>query len=326
MNILITAASRRVSLTRLFRKALRPYGGKVIAVDYETHSPALFFADKHYVVPLVHDPGYISLVQDICIKENVSLIIPTIDQELQAWAKNKSKFGEKGIHVSISDEVTIRTFTDKLNTYQALSKENIPFPYTFIPNAGQKPDHFPLFVKPRKGRGSVGAFPVRNEKEFVFFTGYVKDPVMQTYLDGKEFTVDAFFDRNGNLIRCIPRQRLVIRSGVSDRGVTFSNLRLTELVSRIGKAFKFEGAINIQGKMVDESNISFFEINPRFSGGIQLSAASDISFAHLLVKEMQGETLIPSLFEYQVGMMMTSYEDSLFIDASNRLINPPAVL
>ena len=322
MNILITAASRRVFLTRLFREALRPVGGKVIAVDYESHSPALFFADKRYKVPLVSDPNYISLVREICVKENVKLVIPTIDPELILWAKAKEEMKKSGIQVSISNEETIGTFTDKLNTYRAFKKENIPFPHTFIPNAGRKPETYPLFVKPRKGRGSVGAFAVRNEKEFLFFSEYVKDPVMQTYLDGKEFTVDAFFDRDGQLIRCVPRWRLVIRSGVSDRGITFSNPALTELIQKIGRAFRFEGAINVQGKIFGEQ-ISFFEINPRFSGGIQLSAVSGISFSQLLVQEMQGEKLFPSLSDYRVGMLMSSYEDSLFINETNRLLNPP---
>lgn len=322
MNVLITAASRRVSLVRLFRDAIRPTGGKVIAVDYESYSPALFFADIHYKVPLVKDPSYLLCIQDICTKENISLLIPTIDQELSIWAKSKTDFEKNGVRVSISKPETIQIFTDKLNTYNAFLKETIPFPHSFLPHKNQIPEHFPLFVKPRNGRGSVGAFPVRNKKEFLFFIDYIKDPLMQTYLEGKEFTVDALFDRHGTLVRCIPRYRLVIRSGVSDRGVTFKNHALTDLVEKIGDRFQFCGAINIQGKILNDS-ITFFEINPRFSGGIQLSAASGTSFAELLVKETMGNHLIPSLFEYLPGMLMTSFEDSLFIDSRNHLINPP---
>jgi len=322
MNVLITAASRRVSLIRLFREAVQPFGGRIIAVDYETYSPALFFSDQWYQVPLVKDPSYLLRIQDICNKENITLIIPTIDQELSIWAHAQNEFKKKHISVSISATNTIRTLTDKWLTYQALVHEDIPFPHSFLPDKNIIPDHFPLFIKPRKGRGSIGAFPVRNQKEYLFFTDYIKDPVVQTYLEGKEFTVDALFDHMGKLIRCIPRYRLVIRSGVSDRGKTFINTRLTELIERIGNTFSFRGAINIQGKIYNDS-ISFFEINPRFSGGIQLSAAAGTSFAKLLVNEEMGVPMTPSLLDYQAGMLMTSYEDSLFIDTDNKLINPP---
>lgn len=320
MNVLITAISRRVALTRLFKQALIPTKGKLIAVDYETYSPALFFADSHHQVPLVNDKFYLSKIHDICRKEKVNLIVPTIDQELKIWAESQGEFEKDGIKVSISPLETIHTFTDKWHTYHALSKSNIPYPHTFLPDKDFIPDTFPLFIKPRNGRGSVGAFPVKNMKEYLFFTDYVKNPILQTYLDGKEFTVDAFFSNAGKLIYCIPRYRLVIRSGVSDRGQTFINQELTSLIEKIANSFKFRGAINIQGKIKD-GIITFFEINPRFSGGIQLSAAAGPNFAALMIQEMLGEILTPQLFNYHPNLMMTSYEDSLFISPESMKVS-----
>ncbi len=322
MNVLITAASRRVALVKLFKQAIRPLGGKVIAVDNEKYSPALFFADRVFKVPLVKDANYLKCIAAICRSEKISLVIPTIDPELGFWAQAKEEFSRDGVSVSVSDPDTIRIFTDKWNTFQALSKTNIPFPHSFFPGKDVLPTHFPLFVKPRDGRGSVGAYPIRNLKEYLFFSEYVKKPLMQTYLEGKEFTVDALFDRCGHLILCIPRYRLVIRSGVSDRGITFVNRKLTELILEIGRSFRFQGAINVQGK-INNDVVTFFEINPRFSGGIQLSAASGVNFAELLVRESLGETLTPRLYDYQEGLLMTSYEDSLFVDKSNRLVSSP---
>ena len=322
MNVLITAASRRVALVRLFKEAVAPCGGKVIAVDYETHSPALFFADKWFKAPLVKDPDYLSVIKRISIDENVSLIIPTIDPELSLWAENRDLFENDGIHVSISDPKTIDVLTDKWKTYQEFIQKELPFPHSFLPDKSFLPSEFPLFIKPRRGRGSVGAFPVRNKREYLFFVDYVKEPLLQTYLEGKEFTVDALFDRRGTLVRCVPRFRMVIRSGVSDRVKTFRDQNLTNLVTKIGQTFSFQGAINIQGK-IHQDSITFFEINPRFSGGIQLSAAAGTSFAQLLVLEAQGKTLQPDLLDYTPGMIMTSYEDSLFLDSTDRLINPP---
>ena len=84
---------------------------------------------------------------------------------------------------------------------------------------------FPLFVKPRGGRGSVGAYRVNDRRELEFFLSYVTDPIVQEYLDGPEFTLDVLCDFDGQPISVVPRERVVIRSGVIDRGRTKQDRR-----------------------------------------------------------------------------------------------------
>lgn len=298
--------------------ALQETGGKVITVDYDIYSSALFFSDKHYKVPLVNDPEYLQKIECIANKENIKLIIPTIDQELLLWAENKNSFEEKGIHVSISPPGTISTCGDKWETYQFFKTHNFPFPVTYLPEMLTYNMNYPLFIKPRAGRGSVKAFQVKNKKELDFFLDYVPDPLVQDYLHGKEFTVDAFYSRDHRLISLVPRYRLVIRSGVSDRGRTFKHPELTKLAIEIGTKMKFSGAINLQGK-ISKDEVIFFEINPRFSGGIQLSAAAGEDFADFIIRELGGECLTPRLNKFRDHLTMTSYEDSLFLDSRRNI-------
>lgn len=314
INVLITAASRRVSLVRSFRVALKDTGGKVISIDYDINSSALFFSDCHYKVPLVHDPEYLRNIESIVKKEEVKLIVPSIDQELLLWAENKSYFETLGAHVSISPPATIKVCGDKMETYRFFKEHNLPFPNTYLPEMLTYNMTYPLFIKPRAGRGSVDSFPVKNKRELDFFMDYVPDPLVQDYLPGKEFTVDVFFSNDHRLISYVPRYRLVIRSGVSDRGRTFKNEQLAEYIKKIGSLLKFSGAVNIQGKIFHDE-ITFFEINPRFSGGIQLTAAAGENFAQYLTRETAGETLTPHLGKYRDHLTMTSYEDSLFLDS-----------
>lgn len=314
VNVLITAASRRVSLVRNFRLALEKCGGNVITVDYDIHSPALFFSHRHYKVPLVLEPEYLLQIRDIVKKEKINLIIPTIDQELMLWAEHKEEFQQLGVRASISPLDTIVVCNDKWDTFNFFKEHRIPFPRTYLPETLTYSMDYPLFIKPRQGRGSVDSYIVKNKKELDFFVDYVKAPLVQDYLTGKEFTVDAFYSESGTLISCVPRYRLVIRSGVSDRGRTFKNKELTRWVQKIGQLMKFEGAVNIQGKICKQK-LSFFEINPRFSGGIQLSTAAGPNFAEFLVREIQGETLEPQIDDYNSHLTMTSYEDSLFLDS-----------
>ena len=60
MNVLITAASRRVPLVLGFRSALRSLGmrGSVIVTDVNPLSPAVYSADRAYAVPMANEPSY----------------------------------------------------------------------------------------------------------------------------------------------------------------------------------------------------------------------------------------------------------------------------
>jgi carbamoyl-phosphate synthase large subunit len=318
INVLITAASRRVSLIRNFRIALEGTHSRVIAVDFNIYSPALYFAHRFYTVPLATDSLYFKELDKIIKKEKITLIIPTIDDELILWAERKKHYAGLGITVSVSSLETVTICNDKWLTYQFFSKHNIPFPKTFLPEHLTYHMEYPLFIKPKIGRGSVNSFIVTKKKELDFFVEYVPDPIIQDYLKGKEFTVDAFFSNSGQLISCIPRYRLVIRSGVSDRGRTFRNDKLLAYIKIIGEKMKFMGAVNIQGKIYKEE-ISFFEINPRFSGGIQLSTAAGPNFAELIVNEMRGKKLDPRINKFKNNLTMTSYEDSLFINTRGNI-------
>ena len=318
INVLITAASRRVSLVRNFRVAVKEYKGKVITVDYNTESPALYFGHNHYTVPLVSSPDYLDSIERICKKEKIKLIIPTIDDELRLWAKNKKRFEDQGISVSISDSESIDICNDKWKTYLFFKKNNIPFPESYLPEQTSSQMKFPLFIKPREGRGSIKTFKIENKEELFFFRKYVKEPIIQRYLYGKEFTVDIFYSKDSKLISIVPRYRLVIRSGISDRGLTFENKELTDLILKISKKFKFQGAINIQGK-IDKGKITFFEINPRFSGGIQLTTAAGPNFSTFLINELLGKEVKPQIGNFEKDLLMTSYEDSLFINSKGKV-------
>jgi carbamoyl-phosphate synthase large subunit len=60
-----------------------------------------------------------------------------------------------------------------------------------------------------------------------------------------------------------------------------------------------------------------FEINPRFSGGIPLTIAAGADFPAMLVQLARGRRVPPSIGRFQDGLWMTSYETSVFVDASS---------
>jgi carbamoyl-phosphate synthase large subunit len=309
----MTAGSRRVPLVQAFQRAVRATGGgSVIVTDVNPLSPAVYAADRAYPVPLSTDPSYLDSIHAICRRERVALVIPTIDDELTLFAESAQAFADAGVRVAVSPPETTTVCHDKQTTWRRLASCDLPAARTWRPE--ELPDHpaFPLFIKPRCGRGGVGAFPVRNARELAFFSEYVPDAVVQPYLEGPEFTIDMLCDFDGRLLSVVPRERVVIRAGVVDRGRTVRDRALLDLGVACAGALRFVGAVNVQCRIHDGRPV-IFEINPRFSGGIPLTIAAGADFPRLLVRLARGGSVKPAIGRYQTQLWMTSYESSVFV-------------
>jgi carbamoyl-phosphate synthase large subunit len=317
LDVLITAGSRRVPLLEAFRRALREarLAGTVHVTDVNMLSPTVHVADRAHLVPLSSDPGYIDHVAAICERERIRLVVPTIDDELPLFSDARERFRQMGVTVAVSDSFVTTLCNDKYATCTYLSEHGIDAAASWLPETLPARPPFPLFVKPRFGRGSVGAFTAAGEKELRFFAEYVEQPIIQELLQGPEYTIDLFCDFDGRPLSVVPRERAVIRAGVIDRGRTVRDPALINLALRCAGVLKFAGACNIQCRVVDGRPV-VFEINPRFSGGIPLTIAAGADFPRMLVDLATGRTVRPSVGEFTAELWMTSYESSIFVDAA----------
>ena len=318
MNVLITAASRRVALVQAFRAALRAEGfrGRVIVTDVNPLSPAVHVADAAFRVPLATDADYMPVLLSLCETEQVGLVIPTIDDELAMFGKAREAFAAIGTYAACSPEATAELCNDKYATCRYLAGEGVDAAASWLPAelaAGQPP---PLFIKPRVGRGAVGAFPVQTQRELSFFLDYVHDPVVQEYLSGPEYTIDVLCTAHGQPLSIVPRERAVIRAGVIDRGRTVNLPSLISLARQVCATLPFAGPINIQCRMRGETPV-VFEINPRFSGGIPLTIAAGADFPAMLVRMAAGRAVEPSIGTFRENLWMTSYESSVFLESAD---------
>jgi carbamoyl-phosphate synthase large subunit len=315
MNVLITAASRRVPLIQAFSQALKRLGlrGNVVTTDMNNLSPGLYFGSKHYIVPLTTDPQYIPIIKWICFRERIHLLIPTIDDELPLFGRHTEEFLATGIRVAVSSEQTNLICNDKYASAEFFLSRGIPFAHTWLPEQLEYAKlRYPLFLKPRNGRGSVGAFTINNERELRFFLDYVPGPVVQEYLEGKEYTVDLLADFSGKVISVVPRERMVVRSGVTDRGQTVNDPEMIRLAISAAQALGIRGPANVQMK-VDGGSATIFEINPRFSGGIPLTIAAGADFPLWLIEMCRGRRVRPCIGKFTDGLIMACYESAIFL-------------
>lgn len=323
LNVLVTAASRRVGLVRAFRNALDGLrvNGSVIGTDVNALSPAVHFCDRAYRVPLSTDPAYLETIASLCDAENVGLVIPTIDEELPLFGSAVERFAARGVRVAVSPELTSIICNDKYETCRRLRAAGVAAAESFLPGTMPATPVLPLFVKPRGGRGSIGAFLARTPEELAFFTNYVAEPVIQEFLDGPEYTIDLLCDFEGRPVSVVPRERVVIRAGVIDRGRTVLDPALIDIALECARVFRFDGPVNVQCRTV-AGRPTVFEINPRFSGGIPLTIAAGADFPRMLLELTFGRRVEATIGRFRHDLWMTSYESSLFLNANhmNRLL------
>jgi carbamoyl-phosphate synthase large subunit len=315
LNVLVTAASRRVPLVRAFQAALRDLHqpGSVIVTDVNPMSPAVHVADRWHKVPLSSGPGYIDSVLALCQTERISLVVPTIDEELELFGQARPAFEECGVRVAVSPPLTSRVCVDKYQTSIALQAWGVAAAKTFLPEQLPAEPPLPLFIKPRFGRGGGGAYPIFTARQLEFFLDYVEHPVVQEYLDGPEFTIDMLCDFEGRPLAVVPRERVVIRAGVIDRGQTVRDPALLNLAVMTAQALPFFGPVNIQCRIVDGCPV-VFEINPRFSGGIPLTIAAGADFPRMLLQLVRGCRLLPAIGEFRDRLWMSNYEQAIFLE------------
>jgi len=127
------------------------------------------------------------------------------------------------------------------------------------------------------------------------------------------------------VISAVPRERMVVRSGVTDRGKTYNHPGMIRLAIQAAEALEIRGAANIQMKLQDEI-ATIFEINPRFSGGIPLTIAAGADFPAWLIEMCCGRSVRPSIGKFADGLIMACYESAIFLqDDAARDVNVEAV-
>jgi carbamoyl-phosphate synthase large subunit len=296
--------------------------GKVISVDASPLTAGLYLSDKHYIISRISDPNYINILLDICRKEVIKLIIPTIDTELLILSQNKKIFEKKGIRIAISDTKVIEICSNKLKTFQFFKENNIPTVETFSYCQVDRIEklNYPLFIKPCSGSASINTYKIHNRKELNFLINYIDNPVIQEYAEGKEFTMDILADFNGKVLNVVPRERIEVRAGEINKGRTVKDEKIIEYAKNITEKLRAIGPITIQC-FKKGSEIKFTEINPRIGGGYPLSFAAGANYPELLIRMVLGEKIAPRLGDFEENLIMLRWEDAVFIKEGNLDLN-----
>lgn len=311
-NILITSASRKVSLVRNFKKAIGN-DGKIIAADINPNSPALFFADEYLIVPRSDDPNFIKFLVDFCKKESIKLIIPTRDEELILFSRNKEIFEEINVKIMVSDADSIEICQDKEKFINFCIINDFGIPKTFKSKELLNENDFPLFLKPIIGKSGVDTFKVDSFDELNEVLGKDNDFIIQECVEAQEYTIDLFADFDGNVISAVPRQRVYVWGGESLVTKTVKNEKIINESVRLAQNLELKGHNTIQC-FFDGVDVKFIEINPRFGGAASISFEAGANSAEFLIHLMNGEKLESKIGDFKDNLVSLRFIEDYFID------------
>ncbi len=321
LNILFTCAGRRVSLITAFGKVLRELGleGKLVVAEANAATPAFHLADKAFIVPAVGTVSYIPALLDICRQNEIGLVIPVTDIDLRSLSRQAGSFAELNCTVMIGSPSAVLTCRDKTRSAAFLEGIGLGLIRTLsLPEFLAKP-FYPCFIKPIRGSASVGTALIRNEsalKSHLALHGELM--LVQDYVPGAEYTLDIYRGRDGKVHSVVPRQRLAVRSGEVEKGLTVRDDELMHTGVLLGEKLDgIWGVINAQCRRPAGGKAHVFEINPRFGGGATLSIAAGANLPRYVIEETLGLPLSAKLGEFTPNLLMLRYDEAVYVNVDD---------
>lgn len=326
MNVLFTSAGRRVELLNCFRSDAVSLGMplRVLAVDLSpAHSAACRTADLWFAVPRCGEPNYVPSLLELCRGQNVSLVVPTIDTELQVLADAREQFRAIGVTVAISAPEIVRMARNKFETAKFLRENGVAVPRTgWLEELLNDPDgwRWPVILKPAGGSSSKGIEVLRDPGALRRLPKLADDYIAQEWWEGIEYTVNVYFDRSGRHRTSVPHRRIETRTGEVSKGTTERLPILMNIAERLGRALSGAfGALCFQAIVTSTGEAVVFEINARFGGGYPLAHAAGARFSRWLLEEVVGLP-VSAHDQWKDGLTMLRYDAAVFVgeDSSPR--------
>ena len=317
-NLLILSCGTRDLLVRYFKKSSFD---NVIGADCSELAPALYEADRYYIIPRMSDPQYFDAVFEICQKEGIRAVLPLQEDELQLIAENRKRFEDRGIRVIVSEAETIELCRDKYHFLNYMESQEIPVLKSYEELEEFQKDYeqgkidFPVFVKPVRGAGSIGAMKVMCMEVLEVLCTHSEEPLLiQEFCEGQEFGVDAYIDMvSGETVALFAKEKLRMRAGETEKSITCQKEDLRAFALRVIDKMNLSGPVDMD-IFQKEGTYYISEINPRFGGGFPHAYACGMDTPNYLARNMQGIPNESHLEEEYDEVYVLKYSDIMVIE------------
>lgn len=304
LNVLFLGAGKRLSLLERIAAACRSEGV----------TPHLFGYEDSRFVPIAqlatiiigkrwNSPDFKPHLLNAITENRIQVIVPCMDGATVQLSAMAGDVTAMGCWPVASEANLCRILEDKQQAEQWFVCQGVKTP------VGGLAASFPWMVKRRHGFGSRGQFKVENQELWAQLQGQLdmEEYLIQPFIEGPEYTVDAYVGRDGQILGCVTRRRLHVVDGEVVQSVTQREEKLIDQATRILKSGGFCGPITLQA-IEQGGEFWFLEINPRFGGGVILSMEAGADYARLLVREALGRPVTAPSWREKV-LMTRAYRE-----------------
>ncbi len=297
-SVLIPGASAPAGINTIKSLKLANFSGKIISTDSNPLSAGFFISDGGELLPEINNRLYQKKLFKIIKKYKINLLFPSSGFDIYPYSENIKEISELGARAIVSNRDVLEICRDKLLTFNHLPKSS---KFVFTTSNPEKIQEFPMFAKPRYGKGSKNAIKIENEFDLEYVQKKHKDMIFQEYLPGIEYTIDVLSDLNGDPLVAIPRIRLQTRGGISTIGKIVKNKKIEKICLNTAKTLGIIGPCCIQMKEAKDGQLKMIEVNPRLGGGTIFTTLAGVNFPSLMVDMADNkEIIIPQAREVTI--------------------------
>jgi carbamoyl-phosphate synthase large subunit len=250
--------------------------------------------DRRHQLPWASDSDFVPKMADLCLRLNIDLLVPGVDEELVPLARNVESLAPTRLLLPVSGYV--ETMLDKLRMIESLAKRQIPVPRSCTLADDIDGLRFPCIAKPRSGRGSRDVRVLNSAADAISLRSTLGDAAVMTLLqdkiEGVEYTVQMAAGASGRLHAIVP-VRVGVKRGITIRAETDAEPRVIAACRAIHQAIPAAGCYNIQLMLTSDGQILPFEINPRVSTTLCLVVAAGVDPIAIFLGRACSDDLLP---------------------------------
>jgi len=289
-SILVSSSGAKVPLLAAVHQAANSYSEdvQIIAGDSNGECVSRYAGFDFWQMPPTEDEFLEDLLNGMILR-GIRLVLPTRDGELEFFSRHLQTFKDQGIDVSVSAIEAVVSCHDKLQFFQRLIGLLPVIPTHDVLDEKMLGDG-PYVVKERFGAGSLSIGLNLDVNDVKIHSKKLKFPVFQPFIEGREFSVDAFATNAGLVQGVVVRSRDRVVSGESQVTTLVHDSEIENLVSILIKILGLRG--HVVAQIIRNANgLHLIECNPRLGGASTLSFQSGLLSPLWAILEAAGEDL-----------------------------------
>lgn len=263
VNILLSSSGNKLPLLREMEKAANRFceGSIIIAGDINDNCLTFQYAKQNLVLPQTRNENLKEIIEK-CVSNNIKVILPSRDGELEFYSYNKKEFIKHGITVIVSEYDSICRTSDKLQFYDFCRENKIPCIATSENLLQIGSDR--IVVKERFGSGSENIGIDLTVEQAAIKATHLKYPVFQPFISGEELSIDAWCHENACDLYL--RRRVLVSHGESQVTKGVIDQSIEQKIKKYLKCLELTGPVVLQIIIDENKNIHVVECNARFGG------------------------------------------------------------